>query len=218
MSQETPNWDNSRRIMLKVPSSPLPSRPRTYIESNTQQSEKLEEAEAPSAPSAPSTPHWDDIDGTDGADGAVGKDGAVGADGASQWSDTLSARTDEKKIGYTVVIISLRVCTWVYMLHFNTSFICIFFVQWLQQPCRLRPLLSGGSGALSDLSKEGCPERRGEPIRFNALSTFVESVFQCVPSKFWRNWQDMTRTWPDRTCSRIILNQSHSRSALSFPV
>ena len=126
MSQETPNWDNSRRIMLKVPSSPLPSRPRTYIESNTQQSEKLEEAEAPSAPSAPSTPHWDDIDGTDGADGAVGKDGAVGADGASQWSDTLSARTDEKKIGYTVVIISLRVCTWVYMLHFNTSFICIF--------------------------------------------------------------------------------------------
>ena len=93
MSQETPNWDNSRRIMLKVPSRPLPSRPWTYTESNTQESEKLEEAEAPSAPSAPSTPHWDDIDG------AVGKDGAVGADGASQWSDTLSARTDEKKLG-----------------------------------------------------------------------------------------------------------------------
>ena len=55
-------------------------------------------------------------------------------------------------------------------------FSCIFFAQRLQQPCRLRP---GGGGALSDLSKEGCPERRGEPRRFNALSICVDR--ECAP-------------------------------------
>lgn len=55
---------------------------------------------------------------------------------------------------------------------------CIFFAQRLQQPCRLRP---GGGGALSDLSKEGCPERRGEPRRFNALSICVDLDRECAP-------------------------------------